>query len=131
MKKPFFFIVCFTFTFIVFLSSCVRMYTCPSCGGKVSQLYECPICSRSVCLYCVDDEWYLENLYNSGIMEEYLREHGYVVFSELQDAYDLYGYGFVSGYMKGIDGIYDDEVSEFFDGYDYDRLDETYRDFSY
>ena len=132
MKRHYHTVIIFMFLSLFLLSSCSGTgYFCPSCGANVSHLVECPVCYAKVCELCADDDGYLEEIYAAGVMVEYLRDRGYVVFSEQQEAYNLYGYGFISGYLKGTAGIHDDEVSEFVDGYDYERLDEIYGEFSF
>lgn len=102
---------------------------CPICEER-NELLNCPICYNKVCVECFCEEYYVENLYNSGKMEEYLEERGYVVFPETQDAFSVYAYGFLSGYQKGKDGIMDDEVEEFL-GWDYEWLNSNYGAYGY
>lgn len=103
------------FLFLVLLLSlagCSSTNECPACGRTIRESDECPICFTSVCRYCADEEHFLEALYNSGEMEAYLRDKGYIVFSEVDEAFGLYVYGFLNGYDKGSHGVYDEEVRE-------------------
>lgn len=57
---------------------------CPVCGRR-GDLVECPVCNAEVCISCADDEHYIEYLYDSGIMQEYLSDHDYLVFGDGDD----------------------------------------------
>ena len=123
MKKaaPFILIL---FLFL-FLSCCSSNYICSVCGERTKDLVDCPVCGGNVCPYCADDYYFIEQLFESGEMEEYLEEMGYELFTP-EELYELYAYGFASGYEKGKQGIIDDETEEFIDGYSYEWLEETY-----
>lgn len=112
------------------LSSCTQKKPCPACGREVNELYECPICYMDVCEYCSDEEWYIEELFNSGRMQEYLEQKGYIVFSDNQEPYGIYAYGFLSGFEKGESGVIDEEVEEFL-GWDYEKLEQEYGEYGY
>lgn len=58
---------------------------CPVCGRK-GPLVECQVCNAEVCKSCADTDHYLENLYESGEMQEYLEDHDYYVYREYDDA---------------------------------------------
>lgn len=110
--------------FAICLPGCAK-YSCPACGRETSGKYTCPVCYSKVCNYCSDDDHYLEEMYNSGKMEQYLTERGYIVLPEKQSAFSLYAYGFLSGYAKGADGVIDDEVNEL-SAWDFDLLQKEY-----
>lgn len=118
-------IIPFLLLLMLILSGCSSYYVCDACGRKVTELYECPVCYRNVCDYCADSEHFIEQLFESGEMEDYLEEMGYELFTP-EELYELYAYGFASGYEKGKQGIIDDETEEFIDGYSYEWLEETY-----
>lgn len=113
------------FVLVLILSGCSSQWECPSCGRKTSDRKECPLCHTIVCDYCAEDDYFLEKYYNSGELQEYLEERGYVVFDEKQDAFELYIYGFASGYKKGSHGVCDDETEEAM-GWDYNYLQKEY-----
>ena len=83
-----------------------------------------------VCEYCSDEEWYIEELFNSGRMQEYLEQKGYIVFSDNQEPYGIYAYGFLSRFEKGESGVIDEEVEEFL-GWDYEKLEQEYGEYGY
>lgn len=109
------------------LPACATPETCSACGRETKDLVLCPICSSSVCEYCADDEWYLEELLSSGKLQEYLEVHGYAVYRDQQELYNIYAFGFLTGYDKGKNGVFDEEVKEF-QGWDYASLQESYGD---
>lgn len=126
MKKCLF-SVCIVVTLLV---GCSAHWECPACGQQTSDTENCPLCGAKVCDYCASDEYFLEKYYNSGAMQEYLESHGYVVLDEWHNAFELYMYGFSTGYTKGTAGIFDDEVDEAV-SQDYDRLQKEYGEYGW
>ena len=129
MKKSCFLVITLAIV-VVLLSSCSQKNLCPACGREVKELYECPICYTNVCEHCSDEEWYIEGLFNSGRMQKYLEEKGYVVFSSDQEPFAIYAYGFLSGFAKGESGVADEEVEEFL-GWDHEKLEQEYGKYGY
>lgn len=120
MKKLF-----FALLVVVALVGCGENPSCPACGDKGKPEELCPVCGIAVCEYCADEEFIFEEYYESGEMVRYLEERGYVIFDEECSAYELYMFGFATGYEKGNSGVWDDEVEESFD-FDYDYLRDKY-----
>jgi hypothetical protein len=62
---------------------------CPVCGDR-GPLVECPVCYSKVCERCADSEHFIEDLieqlYDSGEMEDYLIGLGYYVYMDSNDA---------------------------------------------
>lgn len=115
--------------FIAFLSACSSSEMCPACGRENADLIECPVCNIHVCEYCADDEWYIEDLINSGKIQDILECNNYVVF-DTQALFELYMYGFATGYNKGSSGVYDDEVKEA-ESWNYDYLQSEYGEYGW
>ena len=79
-------VVCLSIA-ILFLSSCGSEPECPVCGNK-GPLEECPNCGAMVCQYCADTDYFLEDLYEHGIMRRYLEGEDYFVARDWYDAFD-------------------------------------------
>lgn len=103
---------------------------CPNCGEHSVHVFECPVCYNKVCEYCCYEDSYLYKFYSSGGMREYLEHNDYVVLDR-QEAYELYAYGFASGYTKGLNNIQDEEVDNLVDGFDYDWLERQYAEYGW
>lgn len=116
---------CLFLMIFLLIPGCSAKETCPACGRECDKLVECPICGIRVCDFCCDDDYYIDHLINYGKIEQYMDDYGYVVFDDLSLAYELYMYGFNTGYQKGISGIHDEEVEEA-KSYDYNYLQEEY-----
>lgn len=72
---------------VLFLSSCGSEPECPVCGNN-GPLVECPVCSAMVCRYCADVDNFIENLYENGVMFEYLWDRDYFIARDWYDAFD-------------------------------------------
>lgn len=110
---------------LIFLAGCSAPKQCPGCGENIEDVNHCSACGAAVCDWCGSEERYMEEIYSSGEMIEYLEDNGYVVLDSYNDAWKLYTYGFLTGYQKGRDNIWDKEVKESM-SYDYDILSDRY-----
>lgn len=81
-------------------------------------------------VYHTYDDYILEEYYEQEDIKQFLKGYGYVIFDETQDAYELYMYGFASGYEKGINGVHDEEVEEA-QCFNYGYLEDKYMNYAY
>ena len=113
------------------LSGKKSTFNCPACGNEGVEPTKCPVCGMEVCESCASDEYFLEDYYNSGKMQEYMEREGCIVLDDPQSAFELYAYGFYSGYEKAHKGnVYDKETQEIL-SYDYDYLTERYGEYEW
>ena len=81
MKKVTIIIIAIAFA-IIMVSCNSNSSICPACNDKRSAFTSCPVCGMRVCESCADPYYYFE----SGEMEKYLRDQGYYVVSDLNEA---------------------------------------------
>jgi hypothetical protein len=130
IKANFFIIILIAITvflFTVYVYTSPKSPPCSFCNEEEST-FQNVLEYENLCDNCYSHlEWYLlEELYDSGKMEDFIKERDGALIYERGELYDIYALGFQNGYTKGLSKTVDGEVEDIVDQYNFELLQQVF-----